>query len=1207
MESNTVSRSVINDKKRQGLRLCVLSFLHRCLLLLLPFICLSSSVQAQKFYNLTAEEVQIDSLLPHFACSVPLPDDYLDSVYTVSLSYPEFIDMSKADIALYDSISGAPLPAMPEVEQHIVLNRKKAELRTDFCPLVYRDGRYQILVSFMLKVESKARGGNARHVRAAVLQQAAAASRYAEHSILASGSWAKIRVPSTGVYQLTDALIKQAGFSDLSKVKVYGYGGALQNESLNEEDLIKYDDLKEVPQCMIGGKRLFHAQGPVSWKSNIDPVRVRNPYSDYGYYFITQKDGEPLTQNADEFLASFYPSADDYHILHEIDNYSWYHGGRNLYENNPIENGNAKTYTLTSTAGETKGNIRVSVSAGSASQVSVTINGEAAGSINITIPTYSKGGVNSAVYRNIDIKASNEIKITTTGGGPVRLDNIAIVLDSPKAAPDLQNATFPVPEYVHNITNQDHHADTLVDMVIIIPTSQKLLKQAERLAAFHKQHDGLRVRIVPADELYNEFSSGTPDANAYRRYLKMLYDRAETDADMPKHLLLFGDCAWDNRMNTNDWKTASTDDYLLCFESEESFSETYCYIDDGFFCLLDDGEGTNPLSRDLLDMGVGRFPVTTENDAKIMVDKTIAYANNANAGVWQNTLVFMGDDGNQNRHMIDINDAANQINTLHPGYIIKKVMWDAYKRESSSTGNTYPEVSKLIKQYQANGALIMDYAGHGREDQISHENVLTLTDFQNFTNANLPLWITASCDIMPFDGSNPTIGEAAVLNSKGGAVAFYGTTRTVFATDNKPINMAFLRHVLSLPNGKPVTLGEAQRLTKNELITSRADLSQNKLQYSLLGDPALPLNLPTMDIVIDSINGLSTGTSAIDKVNLKAGSIAKVSGHVKNADDFDGIVSLMVRDSREQIICKENNQNEAAATPFTYYDYTKTLFNGSDSVKNGRFNISFAVPKDINYSDEQGLINVFAFNKAHTLTAHGSNSNFIVGGTDMVGNDSIGPSIYCYLNSPSFVNGGKVNSTPYFVAQLNDHDGINATGNGIGHDLELIVDGEMSRTYILNDNFKFDFGSYTSGTTYYSLPELSDGEHQLLFRAWDVLNNSSTAVLTFHVERGLEPGLLNISCTKNPATTETTFIVTHDRVNSRVDVVLEVMDMGGRLLWKHEESGVSTSNTYTIDWDLTIDGGRRLSTGVYLYRIRFISEGSSMTSKAKKLIILNNK
>ena len=57
-------------------------------------------------------------------------------------------------------------------------------------------------------------------------------------------------------------------------------------------------------------------------------------------------------------------------------------------------------------------------------------------------------------------------------------------------------------------------------MVIIIPTSQKLLAQAQRLARHHEEKDSLKVRIVPADELFNEFSSGTPDVSAYKRYMK---------------------------------------------------------------------------------------------------------------------------------------------------------------------------------------------------------------------------------------------------------------------------------------------------------------------------------------------------------------------------------------------------------------------------------------------------------------------------------------------------------------------------------------------------------------------------------------------------------------------------------------------------------------------------------------------------------------
>ena len=1165
----------------------------------------SLMVNAQKFYNLTAEEVEIDTLLPRFSCSIPLGEAYQDSIYTVSIAYPEYLPMSDADIAKYNSISGAVLPDMPTINQNIVICRKKASLEISFCPLVFHNNKNQFLVSFMLKVEAKPLGLSTRKTLAKA--NTSASSRYAAHSVLSSGKWAKIKIPSSGVYQLTDALIRQAGFSDINKVKIYGYGGTLQNEKLVVEDLIKYDDLKEVATCTVNGKRLFYAKGPVSWNTSTSIQRTRNPYSDYGYYFITQNDSTPLTVDSATFINSFYPSADDYHVLHEIDNFSWYHGGRNLFENSPVENGSSKTYTIELPVSNVRGRVSIAVSAGSNSQVKMEVNGKNKGTMNITLNSYDKGNENTSTFTVDSLQFSNQVKITCTSGGPVRLDYISITLPNPKAAPNLLTSTFATPEYVYNITNQDHHADSAVDMVIIIPTSQKTLKQAQRLADFHQKKDNLRVRIVPADELYNEFSSGTPDANAYRRYLKMLYDRAEKEEDMPKYLLLFGDGAWDNRMNTSDWKTASPDDYLLCFESENSFNEINCYVDDGFFALLDDGEGADPKSSDKLDMAVGRFPVTTENEAKIMVDKTISYVENANAGSWQNMLVFMGDDGNKDIHMHDINEAAEETSKAHPGYIIKKVMWDAYKRESSSTGNTYPEATKEIKQYQANGALIMDYAGHGREDQMSHENVLRLTDFESFNNKNLPLWITASCDIMPWDGSSSTIGEAAMLNSKGGAVAFFGTTRTVYANYNKVINKSFIKHVLNIPNGRKNTLGEAQMLAKNEMITTGQDLTGNKLQYSLLGDPAISLNLPTLNIVIDSINGIPANATT-NLPTMKAGSIAKITGHIENESNFNGIVSITVRDSKETITCKQNDKTpqEMADTPFTFTDRTKTLYNGSDSVRNGRFAISFAVPKDINYSGENGLINVYAYNNAHTLLAHGANTNFTIGGSDVSGNDSIGPSIYCYLNSPSFTNGDNVNPTPYFVAQITDQDGINATGNGIGHDMELIIDGKMSYTYVLNNNFTFDFGSYTSGKTFYYIPELSIGPHKLIFRAWDILNNSSTTELSFNVVKGLEPNILNVNCTNNPAKTTTTFIITHDRMGSDVNVMLDIFDMSGRLLWTHSESGSSTSNAYTIDWDLTIDEGRRLKTGVYLYRIRLSSDGSSQATKAKKLIILSN-
>lgn len=1194
----------------------------------LYFLLLTPEASAQRFFNLAAYEVEIDSVLPVFHYSVPLYDNYADSTYEVKIKYPDFIDMTAADVAAYNRIiskneeakdrdvKDSPvdytqsLPVLPGIDQQIVLDRKKASLEVGFVPLVMRDGKPQILVSFMLEVTASAikknRVQSSRQLRAPSTDT----DRYAEHSVLASGKWAKIRVPEDGVYELTSSVIRKAGFSNLNKVKIYGYGGHLQNERLVASELVALDDLKEVATCNVAGKRLFYGKGSVDWTSKSTAQRRRNPYSDYGYYFITESNEEPLMVDSAEFVGSFYPSVADYHDLYEVDNFAWYQGGRNLVESATITSGTTKTYVLENAGKSAMGQMYLVVTAATATNYTVTANGTELGTMSIGNITdeHEHARVSNMSKSLQNLHGSDTIQITVNSGGPLRLDYLSVAYATPRQEPQLSRQKFNEPQYVYNITNQDHHADAPVDMVIIIPTSQRLLKQAQRLADFHSKRDNLRVRIVPADELFNEFSSGTPDANAYRRYLKMLYDRAATEEDMPRYLLLFGDAVWDNRMLTVDTKNLNPDDFLLCFESENSYHSVNCYVDDGWFTLLDDGEGTSAMTSDKQDIAVGRFPVTEESEAAIMVDKVIGYVENKNAGNWQNVLMFMGDDGNQDLHMKDANDVADEVAARTPGYHIKKVMWDAYTREMSSTGASYPDVTRLIKQQQAAGALVMDYAGHGSEVQMSHESVLKIADFENFTNANLPLWVTASCDIMPFDGVKSNIGEACVLNKRGGAVAFYGTTRTVYASDNKKINRAFMKHVLTIKDGKPVTLGEAQRLAKNELIETGQDRTQNKLQYSLLGDPAMSLNLPTMSVVVDNINGESMGAMPV----LKAGSIATVKGHVESTEgevlsDFNGFMSATALDTEQLVVCHQNDGSEAADYPFTFYDRSKVLFNGSDSIKNGYFEFSFAVPRDINYDSEgTGKLVLYAVNEARTMSAHGTEERFYVNGTEEVYNDSIGPSIFCYLNSPSFVNGGNVNATPFFVANVTDKDGINASGNGIGHDLELIIDGDAVRTYNLNDNFTFDFGTYTSGSTYYSIPTLAPGRHTLKFRAWDILNNSSVASLDFNVVKGLSPKLIDVNTTKNPASSSTTFIVTHDFTDSDVDVILDVFDLGGRILWTHNEKGASMGNTFTIDWDLTVDGGARLQTGVYLYRIRLSSNGSRRVSKAKKLIILGN-
>ena len=285
---------------------------------LFTFLPINLSAQ-QRFFNLTADEVRIDSVLPVFTCSLPLHDNYADSTYTVDIVYPEFIDMSATDISRCRQLCKQPLTELPKVFSNVVVERKKGALEVIFVPLVVRDGKYQKLVSFMLDVKAASKGQNIKNRRMPTRAgtDATAAERYASHSVLATGRWAKISVPSTGIYQLTDELIRKAGFSDLSKVHVYGYGGQL---------------------------------------------------------------------------------ADDYHALHEIDNYSWFEGGRNLFEDNPINSGSSKEYTLKApNSGRRK--IAVYISAGANSKAQILINGTEVGTLSVSLSSsYEHGGSDSGEY-----------------------------------------------------------------------------------------------------------------------------------------------------------------------------------------------------------------------------------------------------------------------------------------------------------------------------------------------------------------------------------------------------------------------------------------------------------------------------------------------------------------------------------------------------------------------------------------------------------------------------------------------------------------------------------------------------------------------------------------------------------------------------------------------------------------------------------------
>ena len=203
-----------------------------------------------------------------------------------------------------------------------------------------------------------------------------------------------------------------------------------------------------------------------------------------------------------------------------------------------------------------------------------------------------------------------------------------------------------------------------------------------------------------------------------------------------------------------------------------------------------------------------------------------------------------------------------------------------------------------------------------------------------------------------------------------------------------------------------------------------------------------------------------------------------------------------------------------------------------------------------------------------------------------------------YLNTPSFRDGDKTYSTPRFFADLYDENGINTAGAGIGHDLMLVVDNDAKKTYSVNEYFTSANDSYQQGQVSYLMNELADGPHTLTFRAWDLLNNSTTKSLNFVVEAGIDPSIYSVTTYPNPvrAAGVLNMIVHYDQPDELIQTQIYLYNTNGQVIWKQEQG-----NPDQVSLQLSQMG---LQPGVYFYSVRIKSEGSKYAKSSGKIIVV---
>lgn len=1215
---------------------------------------------------------------------------YLLSTDTIGfkVEYPEYVKLSRKAIKQLRA-EGFTAASTIQFNQRLSKSRGETWVEVDYIPVIVRNNNWYEVRNYKLTPYIKG-GSFSPTMRKAlrVTQAAQNASRYVSHSVLSTGMWVKIRVNKEGIYQLTDAQLRSAGFTDPSKVKLYGYGGRLLSEKFTftgADGLI--DDLNEVPLYRRNGSVLFFAEGLNHFGNGTQ--FTTNVFSNYSYYFLTESDGSQLPASF-EILPSPTNAATSIstalaHSLVKNDAFSWYGGGRDLFDSHDLQSGytftlplpgnNGSSYQIAYCVSGVPGsksstfyisdndgnNADISRSFGSFGEEEVargyrsTFNSKTdkeQARFAIVTPSTGHLGYLHAIYTQ-NISATNPIASFSPykqGAVTINVSNanantrVWQLADAETTAAELSGTldgttykasaadgskrfvivdvakSYDSPTIVGNIANQDLHADSNYDYIIIVPESGKLTAQAERLAQLHRDVNHLRVKVVRADQLYNEFSSGTPDASAYRRYIKMLYDRAASIDDAPRYLLLFGNCSFDNRMLTTEWKNQKPEDYLLAYErsAAENTNGAYGigslndYVTDDYYALLDDGEGTN-ITYEKIDLGVGRFLCSTEAEAKHLVDQVERYIYNQRPGVWKNKMWAIGDVGDNNLHMTDAQGVCTQVNaSANEGFLLRRINPDAYSVTYQAQGATFPEATSKITRAMQTGALIFNYNGHGSPDRLSRTFLLNKSVFAENKSQSLPLWIFASCEITPYDQAREDIGRYAISNKEGGALGVLCASRSVFANYNLSLNKGFIKHLFAKDSqGKRNTIGDALRKTKVELVSSSSegntigyDNSRNKMKYAYLGDPAVTLAYADEGVYIDSINGKKVEGSAI--TDIPVGGKVSFSGFINgetstNGADkaFSGTLYATIYAPKQTITCK--GYSNSSASNYVYTDYTQTLFEGMVKVIDGRFTIEMIIPRGTTFSPNACLLSLYAESQDSMQSYNGKFDKFCVNSSvEPAEADTLGPKVYLYADTPDFPDGGFITPSSTFYASVADSSGISMLSGNLGHDMELWFDGNTDESIVVNDYFAFNYGSYTDGTLQYPLSDLALGKHTATLRVWDVFGNSTTSTLNFNMQANAHTD--KFSVTASSVGNFTRFITTYPQGASATEdcvIETEVYNLAGMRIW-HKSCAIPAGNSYgAVDWNQTDYAGSPLPAGVYLYRSHIGKEKTS----TQKLIV----
>lgn len=712
---------------------------------------------------------------------------------------------------------------------------------------------------------------------------------------------------------------------------------------------------------------------------------------------------------------------------------------------------------------------------------------------------------------------------------------------------------IPAPALVGEVRCRNLHAIPSADYLIV--TTGDLLPEAERLAAIHREMQGLKVEVVTQDEVFNEFSSGSRHPNGLRKFVRMLGQRKDNPL---RYLLLFG-------ASTYDPRKLSIDDgieYLIGYETERVDQARYSSRDhatDLYFGMTADRLSDNlGLNNEPIRIGIARAPVIGAAEARVFVDKSLTYLSNPEAGGRFDTVVLSCCSGNKSAHFDASETLRDEIARLSPSTTCSRVYAPLYPKQKSGGLHMLPPYTVQA----ARRPILINYTGHSGKSTLG--DMLSSSTEKDLRYGSMPIMYIAGCISTTVDNISRGIGAQLFLRSDG-PIAVIGSGRDVYMTNNHTLNEEFVRQLFSSEKSGR-RLGDIWRDAINGA-SATSTQRVNNFCYNFLADPALPVRMPDRTVIAESIDGEPWA----DGMTLPSLSPVTIKGTVNLPDgsvdtSFDGTLYLTLFDAPKtaRLYVHEYDDRSGELT----LDESPILERAVD-VRSGQWTISVTPPAPAHTGLHRLTFLAYADTGDIAIGNCGKISFTDAGATETTDTDA--PEIGLHIDSESMTDGDATTPWPTLLATVSDSgSGLDTNASSVGGSIRLMLDGTISLSADAARLIRLENDG--SATLSYPLPKLTDGHHYVSLTARDVAGNSATRTINFTVTSKAIEASLQADTTL--ARECITFSLNHNRPLSP-EATLIIRDMSGNTV---RSIGAAS---FPYAFDLRDSEGKPLPDGRY--------------------------